>query len=55
MREKKNEGVWGSALEHHDFVHLDCPVTAMESSGHFVLAKFLDSEKTEIAITGFKV
>ena len=55
MREKEKEGAGGAALEHHDFAHLDCPVTAMESSGHFVLAKFLDSEKTEIAITGFKV
>ena len=55
IKDKEKGGAGGAALEHHDFAHLDCPVTAMESSGHFVLAKFLDSEKTEIAITGFKV
>ena len=45
----------GAALEHHDFAHLDCPLTAMEDSGHFVIAKFLNQEKTKIAITGFQV
>ena len=49
------EGGVGAALEHHDFAHLDCPITAMEDSGHFVIAKFLNEEKTEIAITGFQV
>ena len=55
MGEKEKGGAGGAALEHHDFAHLDCPLTPMESSGHFVLAKFLNSQKTEIAITGFKV
>ena len=54
MREKP-EGGGGAALEHHDFAHLDCPLTPMEDSGHFVLAKFLNQEKTKIAITGFQV
>ena len=45
----------GAALEHHDFAHLDCPLTPMEGSGHFVIAKFLNQEKTKIAITGFQV
>ena len=45
----------GAALEHHDFAHLDCPITAMKDSGHFVVAKFLNQEKTKIAITGFQV
>ena len=35
--------------------YLDCPLTAMEYSGHFVIAKFLNQEKTKIAITGFQV
>ena len=48
-------GGGGAALEHHDFAHLDCPLTAMEDSGHFVIAKFLNQEKTKIAITGFQV
>ena len=55
MKEKEKEGAGGAALEHHDFAHLDCPVTAMESSGHFVLAKFINEDRTKIAITGFKV
>ena len=54
MREG-GEGGGGAALEHHDFAHLDCPLTAMEYSGHFVIAKFLNQEKTKIAITGFQV
>ena len=54
MRERPTGG-GGAALEHHDFAHLDCPLTAMEDSGHFVIAKFLDEEKTKIAITGFQV
>ena len=40
---------------HHDSAHLDCPLTAMEYSGHFFIAKFLNQEKTKIAITGFQV
>ena len=35
--------------------YLDCPLTAMEYSGHFVIAKFLNQEKTKIAITGLQV
>ena len=35
--------------------HLDCPLKAMRDSGHFILAKFLNQEKTKIAITAFKV
>ena len=54
MRERPTGG-GGAALEHHDFAHLDCPLTAMEDSGHFVIAKFLNQEKTKIAITGFQV
>ena len=45
----------GPSLEHHEFQHIDSPVTSMETSGHFVLAKFIDEKKTKIAITGFKV
>ena len=45
----------GPSLEHHEFQHIDCPITSMETSGHFVLAKFLDKRKTKIAITGFQV
>ena len=55
MKRKEKEGAGGAALEHHDFAHLDCPLTAMESSGHFVLAKFLNRQRTKIAITGFQV
>ena len=54
MRERP-EGGGGAALEHHDFAHLDCPLTAMEDSGHFLIAKFLNEEKTKIALTGFQV
>ena len=45
----------GPSLEHHEFQHIDCPVTPGEASGYFVLAKFLNEEKTKIAITGFQV
>ena len=45
----------GPSLEYHDFKHIDSPVTSMDTSGHFVLAKFIDEKKTKIAITGFKV
>ena len=55
MEEMEKGGAGGAALEHHDFAHLDCPLTPMEFSGHFVLAKFLNSQKMEIAMTGFKV
>ena len=48
------EGANGAAIEHHKFAHLDCPLTPMRKSGHFVLAKFLNKERTEIAITGFQ-
>ena len=49
------EGANGAALEHHGFAHLDCPLKAMRESGHYILAKFLNEEKTKIAITAFKV
>ena len=52
---ERPEGGGGAALEHHDFAHLDCPFTAMEDSGHYIIAKFLNQEKTKIAITGFQV
>ena len=57
MREggEGGEGGGGAALKHHDFAHLDCPLTAMEYSGHFVIAKFLNQEKTKIAMTGLQV
>ena len=45
----------GAGLEHHAFAHLDCPLTPMKSSGHFVLAKFLNEQKTIISITAFQV
>ena len=48
-------GGGGAALEHHDFAHLDCPLTAMEDSGFFLIAKFLNEDKTKIAMTGFQV
>ena len=54
MRERPVGG-GGAALEHHDFAHLDCPLTAMEDSGFFLIAKFLNEEKTKIAMTGFQV
>ena len=49
------EGANGAAIEHHEFAHLDCPLTPMKSSGYFVLAKFLNDQKTIIAITAFQV
>ena len=49
------EGANGAALEVHPFPHIDCPLLAMRDSGHFILAKFLNQEKTKIAITAFKV
>ena len=49
------DGGGGSSLEHHDFAHMDCPLTPMKKSGHFILAKFLNQEKTTIALTGFQV
>ena len=45
----------GAGLEHHAFAHLDCPLTPMKSSGHFVLAKFLNEQKTIISVTAFQV
>ena len=49
------EGANGPALEHHKFAHLDMNLSPIMESGHFVLAKFLNEEKTTLAITGFKV
>ena len=49
------EGANGPALEHHKFAHLDMNLSPVMRSGHFVLAKFLNEEKTSLAITGFKV
>ena len=48
-------GAKGAGLEHHTFAHLDCPLTPMKTSGYFVLAKFINDEKTSIAITAFQV
>ena len=55
MEERETGGSGGAALEHHDFAHLDCPLTPMEESGYFVLAKFINLQRTRIAITGFQV
>ena len=40
----------GSSLELHDFVHLNCPLSPMSKSGHFVLAKFMDQAKTTLEV-----
>jgi hypothetical protein len=45
----------GASLEFHDFVHLDCPLSPLTKSGHFVLAKFINHAKTKLEITAFKV
>ena len=49
------EGANGPALEHHTFAHLDMNLGPIKKSGHFVMAKFLNREKTILAITGFQV
>ena len=49
------DGANGAALEHHPFAHLDCPLGPMKTSGYYMLAKWLNVEKTTIAITGFQV
>jgi len=49
------QGAGGAALEHHEFSHLDCPLTPMKNSGHFVLASFTDDDKTNMEITAFQV
>jgi len=49
------KGAGGAGLESHDFAHLDCPLTPMKKSGHFILAKWLDDAKTSIEITAFQV
>ena len=49
------QGGGGAALEKHNFSHLDCPLTPMKKSGHFVLSKFMNDAKTSIEITGFQV
>ena len=49
------EGANGPALEHHTFAHLDMNLGPIKKSGHFVMAKFLNPEKTTLAITGFQV
>jgi len=49
------KGAGGSGIEKHDFSHLDCPLTPMKKSGHFILAKWLNDDKTTIEITAFQV
>ena len=45
----------GASLDILNFAPLYCPLTPMLDSGHFVIAKFLNKERTKIAITGFQV
>ena len=49
------DGANGPALEHHTFAHLDMNLGPIKKSGHYVMAKFLNPEKTTLAITGFQV
>jgi len=45
----------GPTLEWIDSPNLDCPLSSMGDSGHFVLARWTGDEKTEIEMTAFKV
>ena len=45
----------GASMEFHDFAHLDCPLSSISESGHFVLARWTDEAKTAMEITAFKV
>ena len=45
----------GASMEFHDFAHLDCPLSSISESGHFVLARWTDDAKTAMEITAFKV
>ena len=45
----------GATLERHDFCHTDRPEQHINTSGHFVIAKFLDGYETSIELTGFKI
>ena len=43
----------GAGLERHDFSHVDCPID--RDNGILILAKFVDSDKTILHITGFHI
>ena len=45
----------GAGLEFHEFAHLDCPLDSIRESGHFIVAKWTDDERTALEITAFKV
>ena len=40
-------------MERHDFSHVDCPID--RDNGILILAKFVDSDKTILHITGFHI
>ena len=45
----------GAGMEFHEFAHLDCPLDSIRESGHYILAKWTDDERTALQITAFKV
>jgi len=45
----------GAGMEFHEFAHLDCPLDSIRESGHFIVAKWTDDERTALQITAFKV
>ena len=53
--DKEQGGAGGATLERHSFCHTDMPYDAQESSGVFVIGKFLDESETQLELTGFLI
>ena len=51
--DKEKGGAGGATLERHSFCHTDTPCEDQESSGVFVIGKFLDESETQLELTGF--
>ena len=52
---KEKGGAGGATLERHSFCHTDTPFEDLNSSGIFVIGKFLDESETELELTGFLI
>lgn len=50
-----NRSGGGPTLEWRDSPNFDCPLSSMGGSGHFVLARWTNEDKTDIEMTAFKV
>ena len=53
--DKEKGGAGGATLERHSFCHTDTPFQDLDSSGVFVIGKFLDESETQLELTGFLI